>query len=411
MTKQSFSTALRCGVIAVGFLLQLDRSFGQDTSWRPERTDGTIRIASFNVSMNRSRSGRLRRDLETGDNQISRVAAAIRAVRPDVLLLNEVDFDGQSPSTAELFATKYLADASQDSLGGQAWEMPYVFVAPVNTGVPSGLDVNQNGKLDEPDDSWGYGRFPGQYAMAVLSRTPIATDSVIEMKYLLWASMPNAQRPMFADRSFYPDATWEKLRLSSKSFWDVPVSTAVGAVHIIASHPTPPAFDGPEDRNGCRNHDEIRLITDYIDAAGYLARSGNAKGLGGNERFAVLGDLNSDPADGGSQSAAIKRLIEHPRIAQFDTPASRGAVSATERQGKANKQHRGNPAHDTADFSDGQVGNLRVDYALPSRNLKVAAAGVFWPDLSEVEPGLRNAMLDVLRASDHHLVWVDVLAP
>jgi len=30
-------------------------------------------------------------------------------------------------------------------------------------------------------------------------------------------------------------------------------------IHILASHPTPPVFDGVEDRNGRRNHDEIRL--------------------------------------------------------------------------------------------------------------------------------------------------------
>lgn len=383
---------------------------GQDASWQPARTEGALRIATFNVSMNRSQAGRLRSDLEDGDDQIRRVASAIRAVKPDVLLLNEVDFDGKSPSTAGLFASKYLADSARDSLGGDAWEMPYVFVAPVNTGVPSGLDVNQNSKLDEPDDAWGYGRFPGQYAMAVLSRTPIATQNVADLRDLLWASMPGAQRPANAGKSFYPDATWTKLRLPSKSFWDVPVTTPLGTLHVIASHPTPPAFDGPEDRNGCRNHDEIRMITDYIDRAPYLADADKAKGLAENDQFVVLGDLNSDPADGGSQAAAIKKLLGHPRVAQFDTPESRGAASATERQGKINKQHKGDPAQDTADFSDSQVGNLRVDYVLPSRGFKVVLAGVFWPDLSEVEPPVRDAMLGVLRATDHHLVWVDVVA-
>ena len=55
------------------------------------------------------------------------------------------------------------------------------------------------------------------------------------------------------------------LRLSSKTHVDVPVATSAGTLHILASHPTPPVFDGPEDRNGRRNHDEIRLFADYVD--------------------------------------------------------------------------------------------------------------------------------------------------
>jgi hypothetical protein len=35
-------------------------------------------------------------------------------------------------------------------------------------------------------------------------------------------------------------------------------------IHVLASHPTPPTFDGAEDRNGKRNHDEIRFWRDYI---------------------------------------------------------------------------------------------------------------------------------------------------
>ena len=52
--------------------------------------------------------------------------------------------------------------------------------------------------------------------------------------------------------------------LSSKSHWDVPIDIDGTVVHFLVSHPTPPVFDGPEDRNGTRNADEIRLWADYI---------------------------------------------------------------------------------------------------------------------------------------------------
>jgi hypothetical protein len=52
-------------------------------------------------------------------------------------------------------------------------------------------------------------------------------------------------------------------RLSSKSHWDLPMRIDKETVHFLVSHPTPPVFDGPEDRNGTRNHDEIRFWADY----------------------------------------------------------------------------------------------------------------------------------------------------
>ncbi|HMO85403.1 MAG TPA: hypothetical protein PKC18_10835, partial [Lacipirellulaceae bacterium] len=60
---------------------------------------------------------------------------------------------------------------------------------------------------------------------------------------------------------------------------------------------------------------------------------------------------------------------------------------------------------DAAD--DPAPGNLRLDYVLPSADLSVAAAGVFWPDpadpLAPLTAGTRNPV-----SSDHRLVWIDV---
>src|SRR3546814_2632341 len=56
------------------------------------------------------------------------------------------------------------------------------YLAPVNTGVPSGLDLDGSGTVggegrDRGNDAWGYGLHPGQYGMLVLSRYPIDTDA------------------------------------------------------------------------------------------------------------------------------------------------------------------------------------------------------------------------------------------
>ena len=48
-------------------------------------------------------------------------------------------------------------------------------------------------------------------------------------------------------------------------------------------------LDGPEDRNGCRNHDEIRLIEQYIENAEFIKDdSGERAGLKANDAFVRL---------------------------------------------------------------------------------------------------------------------------
>ena len=74
-------------------------------------------------------------------------------------------------------------------------------------------------------------------------------------------------------------------------------------------------FDGAEDRNGTRNHDEIRFWADYVEDASYIYDdAGVYGGLGGGARFVIAGDQNSDPLDGDSIPGAIQQLLDHRRI-------------------------------------------------------------------------------------------------
>ena len=109
------------------------------------------------------------------------------------------------------------------------------------------------------------------------------------------------------------------------------------------------------------------------------------------------------------RATAIQSLLAHPRVAQYPAPRSPGGVRANREQAGANLKHQGDSAEDTADFNDKSVGNLRRDYALPSTNLEVRASGVFWPDTSQYAPALSATLESCLGASDHRLVWVDVL--
>ncbi|MCD4534453.1 endonuclease/exonuclease/phosphatase family protein [Nocardioides sp. cx-169] len=369
----------------------------------------TVRFQTFNASLNRARAGELVEDLATReDPQAAAVAEIIQRTRPDVLLLNEFDYV-PGGAAVDLFREHYLEVAQG---GARPIHYRYAYVAPSNTGVPSGHDLDNNGSIGGGgNDAFGFGDFEGQYGMVVLSRHPILTSRVRTFQRFLWKDLPGAMLPddpaTAAPRDWYSPAELEDVRLSSKSHWDVPVRVGRRTVHFLVSHPTPPTFDGTEDRNGARNHDEIRFWADYVDGRRYFYDDkGRRGGLARGERFVVAGDQNSDPADGDSVEGAILQLLDHPRV-RDPRPSSRGAVEAAALQGGANTAHESDPRFDTADFSDVPApGNLRADYVLPSRGLKVRAAGVFWP--VRADPLSRLTGEYPFPSSDHRAVWVDL---
>jgi glycerophosphoryl diester phosphodiesterase len=392
-------------------------------------SNGSFRAAIFNASLNRSMNGELIVDLAIPDNpQAQAIAEIVQRAAPDVLLLNEFDYVPYD-TAAGLFRLNYL-DRPQDTLGvggAEAANYPYAFVAPSNTGIASGFDLNNDGRIvTEPgapgygDDAFGFGAFPGQYGMAIFSKYPILEDQVRTFQTFLWKDMPGARLPddpeTPAPGDWYSPEELAVLRLPSKSFWDIPVLVEGEVVHIIALHPTPPTFDGPENRNGLRNADEIRIAADYVTPGrgGYIYDDeGRYGGLEPGARFVVMGDLNADPLDGDSADQAILQLLESDVVDPSLLPASAGGVEQARLQSGANAAHRGDPAFDTADFADAAPGNLRVDYILPSEaRLAPRAAGVFWPQsddpLFPLVGTFDPAQPGGFPSSDHRLVWTDL---
>lgn len=374
----------------------------------PVAAQTTLRVASYNAALTGDAPGALIADLRDGANaEAQALAEVIQSVRPDILLVNELDWDADG-TAADLFRTRYLAVGQN---GAEGIDYPYFVAPPVNTGVASGIDLDGDGALGGPGDAWGFGAHPGQYGFAVFSRWPIDSAAMRSFQTLPWRAMPGSLldapdpegAPLAGPEGLYGAEAAAALRLSSKTHLDLPVILGDARVHILASHPTPPVFDGPEDRNGKRNHDEIRFWADYIDGADWIIDdAGRAGGLSESVRFVILGDLNADPFDGDSRGAGVRQLLEHPAVLGSATearitPAGAGSLGQPEEA----VGQSGDPRFDTADFGP-RPGNLRVDYVLPSR------AGFRWTDSGVVWPRDGAPLAEAAKASDHRLVWVDL---
>ena len=355
----------------------------------------TVRIASFNVwELSAAKLNQVD-DAGRGTHpQLRKAAEIVQRVRPDVLLINEIDFD-EDGRNATAFRDRYLRISHS---GQSPVDYAHIYFEPVNTGVPTGLDLDNDGDPGGPADAYGYGRYPGQYGMALYSRFPIEAGQARTFRMLLWKDMPGHLIPDGQDGrpAWYSPDEVAILRLSSKSHWDVPVRIGDRVVHLLCSHPTPPVFDGPEDRNGRRNFDEIRFWADYLTGgrrAEYIVDDrGRRGGLPTEAAFVVLGDLNADPVINPPAygQRAIEQLLRHPRVGD-PQPTSEGAKALS-------KAYPGDAATRTCHFG-------RLDYVLPDARLKVSASGVFWPKNDDPQHDLVD---EPDRSSDHRLVWVGV---
>jgi hypothetical protein len=311
-----------------------------------------LRIATYAAPLNRTGPGLLLRDILRGDDpQIAANVAIIAQAAPDLLVLTDFDYDLDSIALrafAALFDPPY----------------PYLFAARPNTGMPTGQDIDRNGRRAEPRDAQGYGLFNGHGGMAILSRLPIDAGGVTDLSGLLWRDLAGADLPMLDGAPFFAPAVLDVQRLSTTGHWIVPVLPPGGQPFAVMAYAaSPPAFDGPERRNIRRNRDELRLWEQVL--AGDFGPM--------PEDFVITGNANLDPQAGDGDRAAMAGFLAHPLL---QDPL---------------------PGQPTADWRDIGLGKLRVSYVLPSRGWRVMDAGVLWPVADG--PAVAGA---------HHLVWVDI---
>lgn len=310
----------------------------------------TVRIATYNTELARKGPGLLLRDVQKGnDPQVTAVVDVMVAARADILVLQGVDYDLEGRAL----------DALAARLKSNGLNYPYRFAGRPNAGLMTDIDLDGDGRFGGPGDAQGFGRFFGQGAMAILSRFPILQSEVQDYSTLLWRDLPEALLPGTPQAPFPSAEALAIQRLSSNGHWVVPIAhPTLGHIHILTYHAAPPVFDGSEDRNGRRNHDETMFWLHYLD--GHF-------GPPPKTRFVLFGDANLDPNKGDGRSIAIRRVLRDPRL---QDPL---------------------PGQTTVNWP--QTGPMRVDYALPSADWTIVDAGITAPNPD---------------ASRHQLVWVEL---
>lgn len=322
----------------------------------------TFRIATFNTELSQKGPGLLLRALEQKSlPQAEAVLDVVRTIKPDILLLQNIDWDAEGRTLGVL----------TQRLSAHGLQFEHGFTIQPNSGRRTTLDLDGDGRTGGPGDAQGYGAFTGAHGMVILSRFPIANEQIEDHSGHLWKDLPWAHLPTHADGSPFPSVEAQEIqRLSSTNHFTLPIDISDRRqIKLMVFHATPPVFDGEEDRNGKRNHDEIAFWAHVLDAEEPEAP------------VILIGDANLDPQKGDGRHAAIQRLLSHPRL-QDPEPASETGGTAT--------------------VNWSQTGPLRVDYILPDRLLRVVAAGVHWPS----SPTSAAAM-----ASRHRLVWLDIEVP
>ena len=321
----------------------------------------TLRIATFNADLARAGPGVLLRDiLKDKDPQIDAVVQVITTVNPDIIALQGIDYDLGLAALGAL----------RNRIAQSGPTYPYIFALRPNTGMPTGLDMDGDGRFGRPRDAQGYGLFSGEGGMAILSRYPIGVEGVQDFSNLLWRDLPDALLPSVDGKPFPSLNAQNAQRLSTTGHWVVPISLPNDrALKLLTYHASPPVFDGPEDRNGKRNHDETRFWSLYLDGV---------FGPAPDKDFIILGDVNLDLKRSQGLTSALETLLADTRL-QDPMP-------------------RSNEGSATVDWPAPGPGKLRVDYVLPAANLAVTSSAVHWPENDET----------ARMASRHRLVWVDI---
>ncbi len=264
---------------------------------------------------------------------------------------------------------------SARSQNGQApLEFRYTFSAESNTGVPSGFDFDNDGTVAGGADALGFGEFPGQYAMALFSRFPIDAPMRARSANSCGATCRARSCPTGSRRR----SPWTGIRPRSsrccrcrrRATGTCRVKIGGRTLHLLASHPTPPAFDGRRIATDCATTTRSASGATTIAARNTSATTAGRRGGLRRRPFHHHGrsELGSrrrrQPA-----STPSSALLAHPRVDSALHPGQR------RRRGSDRRRRVGSNATHARRSAQRHRGLQRPRRRQPARGLSTAFEG------------------------------------
>ena len=362
----------------------------------PSPPGNTVRFATFNASLNRARRGpaaspTCRRPTTP---RPATVAEIIQRVRPDVLLINEFDFDADG-TALRLFQQQLPVRRRTTAPRRSATR--YRFIAPSNTGIPSGFDLNNYGtSIGGPGRRLRLRRLPGPVRhgrlLAATRSTPTTSGpSSTSSGRTCRARCCPTTRPPRRRPTGTPPRSWPSSRCRPRATGTCRSRSAARPSTSWSATPPRRCSTVPRTATARRNHDEIRLWADYVTPGAERlhlrrrrqARRARARGAA----FVIAGRPELRPA----------RRRQHPRLdpAAAGQPAGQHHRHPDQRRGRSEQAEAAGRGRTSPTESDPRVrhrrlrrqlpgpGNLRADYVLPSSDLRIRNSGIFWPTVDD----------------------------
>lgn len=319
--------------------------------------------------------------LERQDQQVVSAANIIRQLKPQLVSINEIQFDVEKANNATKQANEYEWQKQQnmDLLLQSAFSDQYewnITFAPANTGMRSKPD--ENGKYlsrqpRTPDDPlWdlvdqaNFGLFPGQYSTGFATTFPISARLIVQdLTWMDWD--PTIDLSSFDIGGVKAD----EYELFDKNF-NVSWITIEGKELAVITFHTVPAFDfgNPLSPNKERNEAQLSFLEWFLlgqcetDSPSTI-RSCKTKlrPLQAGTSFIAVGDFNVALDSDNPGAEVIKRILAselvHDRISEIPGKALEGVPHIK--------------SHDTF-FSSGwrlDYSPMQLDYFLVSSDLNI----------------------------------------
>ncbi|WP_313814843.1 endonuclease/exonuclease/phosphatase family protein [Glutamicibacter sp.] len=244
-------------------------------------SETSLRVATISTNLTAPNSEELYGQLLGGGNiEATRVADAISAVNPDVVVITGMDAEAKAVAA---FQAEYLT-SPEDQRSDISY--PYSYLAVGSKGLQSGADLDDDRVVGGPGDAWGQGAFAEQGSVVVLSKYPIQQDDVASVTELKWGEVKGGK----LQEAQLGGALAASIPVMNNGLWDIPIEYRSERVHILAAQ-TEPA-NSSQDFSTLRQHDELKVVSDYISGAHYLRtdQGAAAKGLKG-KNFILAGAL------------------------------------------------------------------------------------------------------------------------